>query len=266
MPDDSPVSRGKFLRSLSSSVTGMALGTGVGVVAQALATKLAAVLPPEPAPATPPGQTPEVVLVVDPFINLGSTEGKRIALTFDDGPVPGVTDRILDELKQRNVPATFFMIGQNVVAHTDLAHRVAAEGHEIGNHTFTHPKLTTLPDQQAILEIQQTQDAIFAATGILPVTFRPPYLDFRRNQAPLAHSRGMSIICGDVNSRDWSRPGEDKIKEVILSQTKAGSIIICHDFVDQTAKCIGEILDKLIEQGFKFSKVSSFIDRRLLGT
>lgn len=258
MSDDAPVSRGKFLRSLGSSVTGMALGTGVGLAAQALASKLAAAFPETATtPAPPTGTKPAATF--DPFIYSGSTEGNRIALTFDDGPTPGVTERILDELKKRNITATFFMIGQRVVAEPDLARRVAGEGHEIGNHTFSHPKLNSLPDQQVRLEIQQTQEIIIDTIKVRPTCFRPPYLAFRRNQSSIPQDMGLSIICGDVDSRDWAQPGEDKINDTILSQAKCGSIIICHDLHLQTASCIGPILDKLHEKGLIIAKMSSFL-------
>jgi peptidoglycan/xylan/chitin deacetylase (PgdA/CDA1 family) len=241
-------------------MTGMALNSGVGVAAQAIASKLAAAMA-ESDPATPVSVSPKVEdePEIDPFINCGPAEGNRIAITFDDGPVPGVTERILDALKQRNLVATFFMIGQNVEKFPELVRRVVAEGHEIGNHTYTHPKLNSLPDQQADLELQQTQDIIMEAVKIPPTCFRPPYLAFRKNQSGIPHRKGLTIICGDVDSRDWSLPGEDKIVDTILSQTKAGSIIICHDWCEQTANCIDRILDGLVERSFKFSTIASFI-------
>jgi len=241
-------------------MTGMALGTGVGLAAQALATKLATALAEAPSatPATTEGYaTPAAAF--DPFIYSGPTEGNRIALTFDDGPTPGVTEPILDELKKRNIRATFFMIGQKVVAAPDLARRVAGEGHEIGNHTFSHPKLSSLPDQQVRLEIQQAQDIIADTIGIRATCFRPPYLAFRRNQAPLAQEMGLSIICGDLDSHDWAQPGEEKIADTILSQAKCGSIIICHDLYPQTASCIGSILDKILERGFIFTPITAYV-------
>jgi len=257
---DAPVTRGKFLRSLGSSVTGAAFGTGVAV-AQALVARLAAAVP--EASTTTKVPQPELVEKTlagpDPFIRRGPSEGKRLAITFDDGPMPGVTDRILDALKERGLVATFFMIGERVAASPELARRVAAEGHEIGNHTYTHPKLNSLPDQQAALEIQQAQDTIIEVTQKSPICFRPPYLAFRKNQAPLPHGKGLRIIYGDIDSRDWAQPGEDKIIATILSEAKVGSIIICHDHSPQTANCIGQILDRLLEQGFIFATVSSLI-------
>jgi len=267
MPDDSPVSRGKFLRSLGSSMTGMALGTGVGLAAQALASKLAAAVV-EASPVSPETGKEKIpsTSTIDPFIYSGPTEGNRIALTFDDGPTPGVTDRILDELKQRKIVATFFMIGERVAASPELARRVAGEGHEVGNHTFSHPKLSSLPDQQVRLEIQQAQNIIADTIKIRPRNFRPPYLAFRRNQAILAQEMGLSIVCGNLDSRDWSQAGEDKITDTILSQTKCGSIIICHDIYAQTANCLGIILDELLKRGFNFVSISALTDTLQLAT
>ena len=237
-------------------MTGMVLGSAASAAAQVLAAKLSGTAPSTSA-THEAGQ--ENVAAPDPFINRVSSQSQQVALTFDDGPTPGVTELILDELKRRDVLATFFMIGERVAAHPDLARRVAAEGHEIGNHTYTHPKLNTLPDQQVALEIQQTQDIILKVTQQTPVSFRPPYLAFRKNQAPLAQAKGLNIICGDVDSRDWSEPGEEKILELIFAKTSSGSIIICHDRHQQTANCIGSILDGLIQRGFKIGTISSLL-------
>jgi len=243
------VTRGEFLKSLGKSLPGMVLGSGA-VAVQKLATKLAAVSG-EPAPVMTP--LPEPRTYPKPaameIIKSGPATRNEIALTFDDGPVPGVTDRILDELKQRGGRATFFMIGERIAAAPELARRVIAEGHEIGNHTYTHPKLTELPPMRVEEEIQRTQDAIREVLGLQPAWFRPPYLAFRDNLAPFVTTRGMRIVHGNVDPADWSRPGEEKILEAITRDTKAGSIIICHDFCEQTANAMGTILDKLLAAG-----------------
>jgi peptidoglycan/xylan/chitin deacetylase (PgdA/CDA1 family) len=245
------VSRGKFLRSLGSSVTGLALGTGVATAAQVLADRLA---PVEALVSTP---TPSDI----PFIESGPNDVPRIALTFDDGPTPGVTDLILDEFKSRGLHATFFMIGRHVVAAPDLARRVLAEGHEIGNHTFTHPKLNMLPAAQVEAELRRTQDTFAELLHHHAVWFRPPYGAFRRNQSAIAQGQGLGIVLGNVDPADWAQPGEDKIIHTILSQTKPGSIIICHDLHRQTARCVGRILDGLLERHWQPVTLSVLLER-----
>lgn len=255
------VSRGEFLKSLGKSLPGMVLGSGVATAARTLLGKMAAAS----------GTTEASVSTLEPetaklataakidFIKSGPADGNRIALTFDDGPTPGVTERILDELKQRNLHATFFMIGRCIAAAPDLARRVLAEGHEVGNHTFTHPNMTTLADEQAEEEIQKTQDIMEEVLKYRAAWFRPPMGALRQNQAGMLVKRGLGIALWNVDPRDWSRPGEVKIVEAVLAETKPGSIILCHDLYPQTANGVGAILDGLVEHGFSPATLSSLL-------
>lgn len=245
------VTRGEFLRSLGKSLPGLVLGSGA-VVAQKLFSKMAAVSgePPALAPRSPlPEAQPSRATATVETISSGPAAGNRVALTFDDGPTPGVTDRILDEFRQRGLHATFFMIGQRIAAEPDLARRVLAEGHEIGNHTYTHPKLTDLPPAKVEEEVQKTQDIAADLLGLTPRWFRPPYFAFRGNLAPIVQSRGLRIVHGSVDPADWSQPGEEHILNVVTRECKAGSIVICHDLNAQTANAIGRILDALMQAG-----------------
>ena len=251
---DEPVSRGKFLKAFGRSMTGYVLGGAVGTAAQILTGRAAQVAGKSPA-VTPKTASEETVL----FIEHGPAEGNRIALTFDDGPTPGVTDRILDELKQRRISATFFMIGNCVAAAPDLARRVLAEGHEIGNHSFTHPKLNTLPDAEVDAELQKTQEIFTRELNYQSKWFRPPYGAFRKNQSSIPYGKGLGVVLWSFDSRDWAQPGEDKIIDTITSQTQPGSIVICHDRHEQTANCIGRILDGLLERGFIFVTLSALV-------
>ena len=247
------VSRAQFLKSLGTSLGGLALGTGIASAAQALASNVAS----SSVPAVVPGQETTDVH----FINSGPSDGNRIAITFDDGPTPGVTDVILDELKKRNIRSTFFMIGRQIVAAPELAQRVLAEGHEICNHTFNHVKLNTLSDQQVNWEIQKTQDTISELLNYRPTWLRPPYGAFRKNQIGILQSLNVGVVFWSVDSRDWSQPGEEKISNTILTHTKPGSIILCHDLHKQTASCIGQILDGLLERKFEFTSISAFLNQ-----
>jgi peptidoglycan/xylan/chitin deacetylase (PgdA/CDA1 family) len=192
------------------------------------------------------------------FLEHGPTEGNRIALTFDDGPTPGITEPILDLLKARGLAASFFMIGERAAAVPELARRVFAEGHAICNHTYTHPKLGELPDAQVEAELARTQDTLAEILGHRPTAFRPPYGSFRKNQAHLARKLGLRVVLWSVDTRDWSQPGEAKIADAILTGTQAGSIIICHDLHRQTVDCLAHVLDQLLERQFHFVPVTTF--------
>jgi peptidoglycan/xylan/chitin deacetylase (PgdA/CDA1 family) len=151
------------------------------------------------------------------------------------------------------------MIGENVFAAPDLARRVLDEGHEIGNHTFTHAKLTTLPDEQVLDEIRKTQHVMDEVLYYRPAWLRPPFGEFRQNQAALAQGEGLGVVLWSVDPMDWSQPGEDKIVETILANTKPGSIILCHDLHRQTAVSVGRILDGLLERGMSFVTISALL-------
>lgn len=254
------ITRGEFLKALRKSIPGMVLGGGVATVAHKLLGKMAAASGateiPSPAAAAKPEPAQNAKIE---FITSGPADGKRIALTFDDGPTPGVTDLILDELKRRKLHATFFMIGERIARAPDLARRVLAEGHEIGNHTFTHPKLSTLADEQIEAEIQKTQDIMGEVLNHRAAWFRPPYGTLRQNQAGLVARRGLGIVLWNVDSQDWSQPGEAKIAEMVLTESKPGSIILCHDRYEQTAHGIGPILDGLLERGFAPATLSELL-------
>jgi peptidoglycan/xylan/chitin deacetylase (PgdA/CDA1 family) len=251
-------SRGEFLKALGHSMAGLVASTGVGAAAEALAKQIAPEEPGEERKEDKPVSVEETQPAGEKFIHHGPETGRRVALTFDDGPIPGVTEPILEALKQRGMRATFFMVGREVAAAMELAGRVAAEGHEIGNHSFTHPKLTLLADREVEGEIQKTQE-ILAEVGVKPRWFRPPYGALWKGQAHMAKERGMGIVMWSADPGDWRQPGEAKIVEGILSQTVPGSIILCHDRYPQTAACIGEVLDGLQARGFELVTLSELL-------
>lgn len=193
------------------------------------------------------------------FVNHGPGLGRRIAVTFDDGPTPGVTEKVLAALRERHLSATFFMIGQRVAAAPSLAHRVREEGHEIGNHSYTHPQLGRLPAPQVLAQLGKTQEEIERATGFRPCWMRPPYGSFRPVQAPLASQEGLGVVLWSVDTRDWARPGTERIWETVMTQTRPGSIVLMHDLHLQTAEVVGRVLDGLLERGFEFATISGFL-------
>lgn len=249
------ISRAKFLRSLGSSVAGMALGTGLVSAAE---SALKAVASATPATPTPPLLTGEEVKNVH-FIGSSNGFGNRISITFDDGPTPGVTEVVLDELKKRNIRSTFFMIGKRVAAAPELAQRVLAEGHEICNHTYNHLKLNSLPPDRVDWELKQTQEKIEDVTQHTPLWLRPPFGAFRKDQISIPQANQLGVVFWDVDPRDWSQPGEEKIVNTILTETRPGSIVLCHDLHQQTANCIGRVLDGLLEKDYEFINISAFL-------
>ncbi len=261
LTDMSDVTRGKFLKELGRSLPGMLLGSGIAGAAHKVLGKVAAVsnAMEERSPAAVRESLASAQPVEIPFIRRGPVAANRIALTFDDGPTPGVTDPLLDELKRHHAKATFFMIGNKIAAAPELARRVLDEGHEVGNHTFTHAKLTELSDAQVSGEIEQTHDAMAEVLRYHSPWFRPPFGALRQNQAHLLAARGLDIILWDVDSSDWSQPGVEKISGQILADTKAGSIIVCHDLFAQTVESIKIILPSLAERGLVFSTLSQLL-------
>ncbi len=183
-----------------------------------------------------------------------------IAMTFDDGPSSANTRRLLEILKQRNIKATFFLIGQNAASNPDLVRRILADGHEIGNHSWTHPQLSKLSDDRVTTEINKTQDAIKDASGFTPTLLRPPYGAITARQREWIESQfGLSIILWSVDPFDWKRPGASVITQRILSQVRPGAIILSHDIHKQTVDAMPATLDSLIAKGYKFVTVTQLI-------
>jgi peptidoglycan/xylan/chitin deacetylase (PgdA/CDA1 family) len=253
------MTRAEFLKRLALATAGLtATGGAMRVIAEEIrrAESVHAIIPTPPAVQAPPADAPGTEAV---FVNSGPGFGNRIAITFDDGPNPGITDKVLEELKKRDLRSTFFVIGKRVSENPTLAKKIVEEGHEIANHSYTHPALGKMSDEAVREEISKTQEIIEKTTGQRPVWFRPPYGSFRRSQGHLALQFGLGVALWSVDPRDWARPGEDKIVHIVSSSTQAGAIILLHDLHQQTANCCGRILDNLLEQDFQFTNISGFL-------
>lgn len=190
----------------------------------------------------------------------GTSAGKYIALTFDDGPVTSNTTRVLNMLKKRNIKATFYVLGPRVKNNPTLMRRMVAEGHEVGNHTWTHGKLTNMSDSMVRSELKRTENAIIAATGVKPRTMRPPYgalLTRQRNM--IFNEFGYPTILWDVDPQDWKKPGLSVIRNRIVSKTKAGSIVLLHDLHSSSVDAVPSTVDALLRKGYKFVTVSQLI-------
>jgi len=187
-------------------------------------------------------------------------DGSYIALTFDDGPQEKLTPKLLDLLAEHHIKATFFVIGQNVVEHPDIVARAAREGHEIGNHSWSHPNLAKMSDENVRRQLRQTDDAIKDATGKRPTLLRPPYGNLSNRQKQWIHQEfGYRIVLWDVDPLDWKRPGPSVICNRIVKETRPGSIVLSHDIHPGTIEAMHDTLDQLEAKGFKFVTVSELI-------
>ncbi len=187
-------------------------------------------------------------------------DGPYIAMTFDDGPSPATTPRLLDLLKERNIKATFFLIGQNAERYPDLVRRILADGNEIGNHSWSHPQLSKLSDDRVNQEISKTQDTIKSETGFTPTLMRPPYGALTKKQREWIEQKyGLNIIFWSVDPFDWKRPGGAVIEQRILSGARPGAIILSHDIHQQTVDAMPATLAALAAKGFKFVTVSQLL-------
>lgn len=187
-------------------------------------------------------------------------QAKCIALTFDDGPGPD-TARLLNILAEQRVPATFFLMGQRVSARSGVVARMAREGHEIGNHTWSHPSLVTLTDANVREQVRRADSAIHAATGRTPTLLRPPY--GARNQR-VDSLVGKPIILWDVDTRDWEHKRPAQTIAITLRDARRGSIVLMHDVHSTTVDAVPTLITRLRSQGYQFVTISQlFAGKRL---
>jgi polysaccharide deacetylase family sporulation protein PdaB len=187
---------------------------------------------------------------------------KMLALTFDDGPDPKETPPLLDLLKQYGVKATFFAIGNKVRQHPEIAKREAAEGHELANHTYSHPYLGQSSEEQIQREIADAQAAILETTGNKAHLFRPPGGVFNARVLEVSKRERVQMVMWSQDTRDWSQPGVGRIVRRVLRNVRNGDIILLHDHVSgrsQTADALKVLLPELIDKGYHFVTVSELI-------
>jgi len=213
---------------------------------------------------SPPTSTPDAAKAspAAPRIsfNYVHVDGSYIALTFDDGPDKKLTPQLLDLLAERHIKATFFVIGQNAAEHPDIVARAAREGHEIGNHSWSHPNFSKMSDENIRRQLHQTDDAIKQATGKRPTLMRPPYGNLSPRQKQWIHDEfGYRIVLWDVDPLDWKRPGPSVVCNRIVRETRPGSIVLSHDIHPGTIVAMHDTLNQLEAKGFKFVTVSELI-------
>ena len=191
----------------------------------------------------------------------GRGDSKRIALTFDDGPHPKHTAEILDILAENDIKATFFVVGKLGTEYPELVKREIEEGHEVASHTWSHPNIAALTEEGITNELLETEEFL-ASLGYKPRLFRPPEGKCGENVLRAAASFDYDVILWTVDTRDWAHTASQKIVSNVLSNTRSGSIILCHDFVayeSPTPAALREFIPKLKENGYEFVTVSQLL-------
>ena len=187
-------------------------------------------------------------------------DGPYIAMTFDDGPSATLTPKLLDILAAHHMKVTFFVLGEMVAEHPEILARAAREGHEIASHSWSHPNFAKMSQEGVRSQLQRTDDEIKNVTGKRPTLFRPPYGSITEHQKRWIHDEfGYDIILWDVDPLDWKRPGPAVVRNRILKETRAGSIVLSHDIHPGTIEAMPSTFDELEAKGFKFVTVSELL-------
>ena len=214
------------------------------------------------------GQTPTTPTVSQPSVSVDTYKDKKIvALTFDDGPGP-YTARLLDILKERQVPATFFVLGTRVDSYPEIIKRMGAEGHEIGNHSNSHKNLQAMSTiGQIKTEMDLCANKIHKLLGRYPTVMRCPYGSMDSEVKAYAKGAGVPLIQWDVDTRDW----ESRNVNAILNKTFSGgglsdgSIVLLHDIHKSTVDAIPTLIDRFKQKGYTFVTVSQLLQARCGG-
>ena len=179
-----------------------------------------------------------------------------VALTFDDGPSKQWTEGLLNGLKERNVKATFFLIGANVEGNEPLVERMVAEGHLIGNHTYSHVQLTTISHEAACKEIEEANAVLSAAVGEGIHYIRPPFGSWQEGLDSLVD---MEVVLWTGDPQDWKVQNTDRIVEKVLREVEDGDIILLHDVYRESVEAAFQIIDELQRRGYEFVRVDELL-------
>ena len=197
---------------------------------------------------------------------------KMVALTFDDGPDPTYTPRVLDILKEKHAPATFFVVGVNAEEHPELIRREYAEGHLIGNHSYSHPNIAMMSDDATARQLSMTQRLIENATGRATTLFRPPYNADSEPQTPeeiapiyRAQNHGYVTVGERIDPRDWEKDATaDQIVDEVLNERNNGHIILLHDAGGNrtaTLEALPRIIDEMRARGYEIVPLTKLIGK-----
>lgn len=186
---------------------------------------------------------------------------RQVALTFDDGPTLGVTDKILEILKKEKVKATFFVLGRKVEQEPGLLLRISQDGHEIGNHTYSHPRTSWINSEKMLKEIKRTSELVINIAGVPVFLFRPPYGKIDRQKRKLLEKQGYNIVLWSLGADDYFREGRGirppkSIIWRVVSRVRGGDIVLLHDNSRQIVEALPGMIKQLKRKGYVFAKVS----------
>lgn len=193
----------------------------------------------------------------------GDRQHRAVTITFDDGPLPLMTAKILTILQEYKVPATFFCIGNRIHKHPDIVARIHAEGHLVGNHTFTHGKFFDLQStNQMVHELEQTDSEIEKTIGLKPRFFRPPYGVTNPNLAKAIKNGNYVTIGWSVRSLDTISIDEEKLFKRVTRKLQAGDVILFHDYCDITIRILPRVLDHIQKLGLKVVRLDELMNEK----
>ncbi|KNF07586.1 polysaccharide deacetylase [Gottschalkia purinilytica] len=199
------------------------------------------------------------------LVKHGPRDRKMVTLTFDDGPNPVYTPQILDVLKKHNVKANFFVLGKHAEKYPDIILRMKKEGHEIGNHSYSHINVEKSSIEEIKAEIIKTQEIVKNITGENPKLLRPPYGLYNGKIINMSKEMDLKIVLWTYyqDPKDWSSPGVDHIVEIVTTKIKNGDIILLHDHNEKeshTVEALKTIIPKLTEMGYEFVTISELLN------
>ena len=191
----------------------------------------------------------------------GATERRQIAISFDDGPATAYTAEILALLKEAQVPAVFFCIGKNIAGHEELLQQIDAEGHIVGNHSFSHHFWFDLFSTRKMLADLQLMNATAAAAiGKTPVLFRPPYGVTTPNMARVMKQTNLKAVGWSIRSLDTVIKDDEQLLTKISSQLQPGAIVLLHDTSAATLKMLPRLIEKARNEGYEFVRIDKLLN------
>lgn len=190
------------------------------------------------------------------FVNTKETEGKKIALTFDDGPHPIYTSKLLEGLRERGVVATFFVTGANAALYPELVEQMKEDGHVVGNHTYHHVQLSQVGESVFLLELKETNRVLEEILGEEVQYVRPPFGEWNKS---IEQQINMFPVLWDIDPLDWCTGNAEKIAKKVLDNAGDNRIVLLHDEYETTIAATFQIIDTLIEKGYQFVTVEEIL-------